>query len=100
MTGRVLIMLVVMTAMVASRHPAALAAAPASEQPRVVQRANWIDRIQVGLSSTITRSALLQRIAFVPPKPPIRLAFALDTHPVQRELPDPFRFCLPPPARA
>lgn len=96
MTGRILIMLVVMTAMVATRQPAAVAPAPASTETRVT-RASWIDRLQVGLSKSITRSALLQRIAFDAPKPPLSRRADLDTHPVQQELPSPYRFCLPPP---
>lgn len=97
MTGRILIMLVVMTAMVATRQPAAAAPAPASPEARTV-RASWIDRLQVGLSKSITRSALLQRIAFDQPRPPLTHRVEFTTRPVRQELPSPYRFCLPPPA--
>ncbi len=96
MTGRVLIMLVVMTAMVATRQPAAVAPAPASPEARTV-RASWIDRLQIGLSKSITRSALLQRIAFDAPRPPLVRPEAFTTHPLQQQLPSLYRFCLPPP---
>lgn len=96
MTGRILIMLVVMTAMVATRQPAVAAPAPVSTEARAA-RASWIDRLQVGLSKSLTRSALLQRIAFAEPRPPLSHRVELDTHPVQQALLSPYRFCLPPP---
>ena len=96
MTGRIIIMLVVMTAMVATRQPAAVAPAPASSEERAT-RASWIDRLQVGLSKSITRSALLQRIAFDAPRPPLVHRDDFNTHPARQELPSPYRFCLPPP---
>ncbi len=98
MTGRILIMLVVLSAMVASRQPAIALGTPVPEQQKSSTKAGWIDRLEVGLSRSITRSALLQRIAFGVPRSPLAARVELDTHPVQRELPDPFRYCLPPPA--
>ncbi len=99
MTGRILIMLVVLSAMVATRQPALAMGAPVPEQQRSSSaKAGWIDRLEVGLSRSITRSALLQRIAFGVPRPPLAARVEFDSHPVQRRLPDPFRYCLPPPA--
>lgn len=96
MTGRFLIMLVVLTAMVATQQPAPAEAAPQPTDQRQA-RASWTDRLEVGLSKSITRTALLQRIAFSDPRPPLAPRYELDTHPVQQRLPDPFRYCLPPP---
>lgn len=97
MTGRFLIMLVVLTAMVATQQPATSEPAPQPTDQRQ-DRAAWTARLEVGLSKSITRSALLQRIAFADPRPPLAPRFELDTHAVQQRLPDPFRYCLPPPA--
>jgi hypothetical protein len=96
MTGRLIIMLVVMTAMVATKQLAVASPAPTSPEPRA-NRASWIDRLQVGLSKSISRSALLQRIAFAQPRAPLSHRDELTTHPVRQELPSPYRFCLPPP---
>ncbi|MBC7782307.1 MAG: hypothetical protein H7144_00590 [Burkholderiales bacterium] len=98
MTGRFLIMLVVLTAVVTTAQPAA---ARASEKAVIEPaRSTWIGRRAVGLSRSITQSALLHRIAFGIPKSPLRASIELDTHPVQKRLPDPFRYCLPPPGLA
>jgi hypothetical protein len=96
MTGRLIIMFVVMTAVVATRQPVITAQQPGVPESRQT-RSNWINRLQVGLSKSITRSALLQRIAFIAPRAPLTHQAHLDTHAVQRLLPDPYRFCLPPP---
>jgi hypothetical protein len=95
MTGRMLIMLVALSAMVVSRQPALAQSAPASVDR--VTRSHWTDRLAVGLSRSIARTALLQRVVFDAPKPSLTPRLDLDTHPVQRHLPSPFRFCLPPP---
>lgn len=96
MTGRLILMLVVMTAVVATRQPVVIAPQQGLPESRQA-RSNWIDRLQVGLSKSITRSALLQRIAFAAPRAPLTHQSDLNTHAVQRLLPNPYRFCLPPP---
>jgi hypothetical protein len=96
MTGRILIMLVVLTTVAASRQPV-LAQAP--EQTTTQQaRSNWIDRLAVGLSRSITRGAMLQRIAFNAPRPTTTRPLAWQIRPIRQELPDPSHCSLPPPA--
>lgn len=96
MPGRILIMLVVLAAVVASRQPALGLIAP-EQGPAAQPRSAWIDRLSVGLSHTITRMAMLQRMTLQHPAP--RLVFSADhtTQAVVPEVIDPFRFCLPPP---
>lgn len=96
MHGRFLIMLVVLATVVASRQPAFGMLAP-EQRPVEQTRSAWIDRLSVGLTRTITRMAMLQRVTLQQPSP--RLAFAAPhtTRAVVPEVPNPFRFCLPPP---
>ncbi len=96
MPGRILIMLVVMATVIASRQPAFGILAP--EQQTVQQtRSGWIDRLSVGLTRSITRMAMLQRVTLQQPSPRLAFSSEYSTQAAVPELPDPFRFCLPPP---
>ena len=98
MPGRILIMLVVLSAVVASRQPALAILAP-DPQPTTQARSAWIDRLSVGLARSITRMAFLQRVTLQQPAPRLALAAEHTTRAVVPEVPNPFRFCLPPPLR-
>jgi hypothetical protein len=98
MPARIAIMLVVMAAVVASKAPAVLAqSAPQSDVPRQTTRTSWIERLEVGLSRSITRQALLQCLSFEPPRVLSARATDRNTRPLQSPLPDPLHTRLPPP---
>ena len=98
MTGRILIMLVVFATVAACRQPV-LAHMPQQVTTQEA-RSNWIDRLAVGLSRSITRGAMLQRIAFAPPRPMLAKPMVIDVHPLRQSLPDPAHCALPPPLAA
>lgn len=99
LTGRLLILLVVMTATLAVRQPAAQAASscPADRAAVPVERTTWVQRLGTGVTRSFSRIGLMQRVNLRVPTPPVRLAAGHAARPAFAEAIDPLRTCLPPP---
>ena len=95
MTGRLIILLIVMASLVATGRPAIAGPEQAAAQ-ELTGRA-WTERLTAGRS--FSRIGLLQRVTLRTPSPRIALRADHSTRAPQPELPSPFRFCLPPPTR-
>lgn len=93
LTGRLLLLLIVLSTTLATRQPAV-----ASE--RVIapaERTTWVQRLGSGVARTYSRIGLMQRVTLNVPTHRLAFATGHNTLPVERELPDPLRTCLPPP---
>jgi len=93
MTGRLIILLVVMASLVASGRPAV--GGPESAVTQELAGRSWTERLSVGRS--LSRIGFLQRVTLRVPSP--RLASDADhsTRSPRPVVADAFRFCLPPP---
>ncbi|MGC4031205.1 MAG: hypothetical protein QM754_05595 [Tepidisphaeraceae bacterium] len=94
-TGRLLLMLVVMTATIAVRQPAlAKSAEPIATAP---ERTTWVQRLGSGVKSSFTRIGLMQRVTLRFPLPTLSTAAGHTSRAVAVVELDPLRTCLPPP---
>ena len=95
LTGRLLLMLVVMTATLATRQPALAVASDPSAVP--AGRTTWVQRLGAGVARSFSRIGLMQRVALRVPTPRSSLRRPIAS-PSFNAAPDPLRTCLPPPA--
>ena len=95
LTGRLLLMLVVMTATLAVRRPALADAA--DPQVPAGERATWVQRLGTGVARPFSRIGLLQRVTLRVPAVRLSHAAGDGSTVVDRLLPDPLRTRLPPP---
>lgn len=97
LTGRLLLMLVVMTATLAVRSPASVAGPDA--QPAIAEQATWVQKLGHGVARPFSRIGLLQRVTLRVPAARSTLADGQTDRFVTPVRLDPLRTCLPPPVR-
>ncbi|MDB5327193.1 MAG: hypothetical protein JWM57_2762 [Phycisphaerales bacterium] len=90
-------MLVVLTATLATRQPAALAGQH-SESVLPVERTTWVQRLGTGVTRSFSRIGLMQRVTLRVTPAQLGLPVGGDVTPPLLDTPDPLRSCLPPPA--
>ena len=95
-TGRLLLMLVVLTATLATRQPAAVAG-QSGESVLPVERTTWVQRLGSGVTRNFSRIGLMQRVALRVAPARLGLPVGGDVSPPRLEPPDPLRSRLPPP---